>query len=287
MNDEQLTFSHSHGYEELPKQLKLEDLPLDARRRIWNVFYVFLERSKRDDTMIGGRASLGAPWKGVFRNAHASLHNLPLEEWSPNFGDFCRDLRTRIETEPFHKVFDLIQFVLRHPSCRPLFIAAMKRTFADCRVAYTIVVKGTPTIIPVATREEGEALVDALQTLPQSGQNSGAAHLRKSVECMNRQDWAGSVRESIHAVESVARQLDPDASTKLGPALTALERRKRLHPALKSAFSKLYGYTSNEEGIRHPLLGRSDAPVRQNEAVFMLSACAAFSSYLCRAVEDS
>ena len=68
LNDEQLTFSHSHGYEELPKQLKLEDLPLDARRRIWNVFYVFLERSKRDDTMIGGRASLGAPWKGVFRN---------------------------------------------------------------------------------------------------------------------------------------------------------------------------------------------------------------------------
>ena len=43
-----------------------------------------------------------------------------------------------------------------------------------------------------------------------------AAQLRKAAECINGQDWAGSVRESIHAVESVARQLDPKASNALG-----------------------------------------------------------------------
>ncbi len=109
-----------------------------------------------------------------------------------------------------------------------------------------------------------------------------AAHLKNAAECINGQDWAGSIRESIHAVESVARQLDPKASTALGPALAALEKRVSLHPALKSAFTKLYGYTSNEQGIRHPLLKQDSANVGMDEAVFMLGACASFSSYLWR-----
>ena len=85
--------------------------------------------------------------------------------------------------------------------------------------------------------------------------SGSAAHLRKAAECINGQDWAEGVRESINAVESVARQLDPKASTKLGPALKSLERSGTLHPALKEAFTKLYGYTSDEQGIRHALLG--------------------------------
>ena len=55
-----------------------------------------------------------------------------------------------------------------------------------------------------------------------------------------------------------------------------------LHPALKDAFSKLYGYTSNEQGVRHALLDRTDAQAGQDEAVFMLGACASFASYLWR-----
>jgi hypothetical protein len=66
------------------------------------------------------------------------------------------------------------------------------------------------------------------------------------------------------------------------PSLAALAGQGELHPALKGAFSKLYGYTSDEEGIRHPLLDDEEARPGLGEAVFMLSACAAFASYLCR-----
>ena len=83
-------------------------------------------------------------------------------------------------------------------------------------------------------------------------------------------------------MESVARQLDPKASNALSSALASLEKRASLHPALKSAFTKLYGYTSNEQGIRHALLDQDSANVGMDEAVFMLGACASFSSYLWR-----
>ncbi len=56
-----------------------------------------------------------------------------------------------------------------------------------------------------------------------------------------------------------------------------LEKAGRLHPALKAAFSQLYGYTSDEEGIRHALLDESR--VGFPEAKFMLVACSAFVSF--------
>ena len=80
----------------------------------------------------------------------------------------------------------------------------------------------------------------------------------------------------------MARQLDPEAAQTLGPALKSIERRGALHPALKKAFDALYGYTNNEQGIRHALLDQTDTKVGLDEAVFMLGACASFASYLWR-----
>ena len=66
----------------------------------------------------------------------------------------------------------------------------------------------------------------------------------------------------------------------LGPALSKLEADGHLHGGLKAAFSKLYGYTSDEEGIRHALVLNESAQVDEADALFMLGACASFVTYL-------
>ena len=114
------------------------------------------------------------------------------------------------------------------------------------------------------------------------GRLGGAAkHLRAAGERIIGQDWAGSVRESIHAVESVANHLAPGNAGTLGKVLAVLEGKGGLHGALKSGFSSLYGYTSDEPGIRHALL-EDESKVTQHEAIYMIGACAAFCSYLWR-----
>ena len=280
MDNGRYSFSQAQGYEEIPGPLKLEELPKDARTRIWNLFFVHLKKTMSTE-MMGG-SWIGGDWAPVFQAAHTKFDVRALDDWRTDFEPFCKNLRTRIESLPFNKVFDLIQFVLRHPRCPHGFVTEMRRTFVDSHLAYTIDVGPPPTIFPAATPEEGAAIVKSLQLLRQADLDGSAAHLRKASECINEGDWAGSVRESIHAVESVARQLDPEAAQTLGPALKSIERRGALHPALKKAFDKLYGYTNNEQGIRHAHLGQMDARVGQDEAVFMLGACASFASYLWR-----
>jgi len=58
----------------------------------------------------------------------------------------------------------------------------------------------------------------------------------------------------------------------------ALKKVGGLHPALSGAFDKLYGYTSDAQGIRHGLM--EEANLALEDAKFMLVACAAFVNYL-------
>ena len=58
--------------------------------------------------------------------------------------------------------------------------------------------------------------------------------------------------------------------------------KKPMHAALRQALEKLYGYTSDEKGVRHALL--DEATVDEADARFMMVACSAFVTYLiCRA----
>lgn len=277
----QISFSQAQGYEEIPGPLQLGELPKEARTQLWNLFFVHLDSSKATDDIFGG-SWIGPGWRHVLRDVHAKFHVSALDEWDSDFRPVCKKLREYIEARPVNKVFDLIQFVLRHRQCPPEFVREMQHTFSECRLAYRIDIARPPTILPAVTPEEGDAVAGALRTLRKAGLDSSAAHLRKASACINADDWAGSVRESIHAVESVARQLDPDAAKTLEPALDSLKRRGVLHPAFKEAFSKLYGYTSDEQGVRHALLNKSSAQVDIDEAVFMLGVCASFASYLWR-----
>jgi len=92
-------------------------------------------------------------------------------------------------------------------------------------------------------------------------------------------DYRNSIKESISAVEAIAKILVGDKKTTLGRALEKLETSGIfLHTDLKNAFKKLYGYTSDAEGIRHALM---DEPTLSNEdARFMLITCSAFINYL-------
>ena len=274
-----LTFSQAQGYEEIPGPLKLEELPQEARTHIWNVFYVHLHGSSEDRS---GVRWISGVWDEILRTKHVVHDHRPIEEWNKEFGHLHHELRSDIQTMPFNKVFDLIQFVLRHPKCPSGFTSTVKKAFAFCRLSYKIDEGEPPTIVPAVTEGEGNTVVESLKTLRDAGLGGSAEHLRKSCECINKGDWAGGIRESIHAVESVARQIAPEETETLTQALKSIDRRTPLHSNLKDGFKALYWYTSDEQGVRHALLESEKANVGMDEAVFMLGACASFASYLWR-----
>ena len=273
-----LSFSQAHGYEALPQQLKLEEL---RQRRTGAV----LERIGFPE--YRPVRSL-YPTRGE-RSSRTFTHhflNMPLTSDVIEYADvqrlFDQPIQDFIQNEPFNRVFDLLLAVMRHKECPRLTIAQISEVFQNCQLAYFVDEGPPPAIYPSTTPEEGANIIDSLEQLRFAGLDAPRQHLQLAAENINKQDWAGSVRESIHAVESVARQIAPKAKT-LGEALKVLAAKRLLtHSALREGFDKIYGYANDEQGIRHALLDDDKSNVGQEEAVFMLGACASFASYLSR-----
>ena len=279
-----LTFSQRHRYEPVPASLVLEEISNKARIRLWDLLYQQMDRH----------------WNVMSKYIFPELHRDFLGRPADDFGVYgvylgqvplgrSYDVPSYInenyrqlflDQSPFNKVFDVLEIIMRHPKCPKSFIEGVAEIFVECQMAYVVDVNQPPTIMPAATKEEGETIVNAMRKLRDVGLGGAETHLRNAGACINQRDWAGSVRESINAVESVARRLDKNKSNTLDAALKSLDSKHSIHPALKDGFIKLYGYTSDEQGVRHALLGGEKSAVGQDEAVFMLGACASFVSYL-------
>ena len=273
-----VSFSQAQGYEPLPQPLKPEELSDAARVGIWNLLY-------SEVTEDAKFASYGT-WVPILRLIHIYFYGRAIDEWGSieriGAEKTLSETRDFIYGSPFNRVFDLLTFIIRVNRCPPEFIEGIEFTFRRFQLAYVVDTTRPATIYPVTTPEEGDALVGALHQIDSAGLVGARKHLRDAGTCINQQDWAGAVRESIHAVESVARQIAPQTKT-LGDALKVLEEMGLLeHSALRQGFSKIYGYTNDKQGIRHALLNQESANVGQDEALFMFGACASFASYLSR-----
>ena len=199
---------------------------------------------------------------------------LPISSYNPDISEHKNRLRMITQSGSIAILFDLIEFFVRHPNTSEKIKQMIAESFINARAAYRVV---DNRIIVIATGEQAEAVQQAIDT---AGTLCPAArsHLVGGGHAARQGDWAGSVRESIHAVEAAARLIEPSAKT-LGEALNKLERNNHLHGGMKAGLSALYGYTNDERGVRHSLQDDA-AKVDETDAIFMLGACAAFVSYL-------
>lgn len=140
-------------------------------------------------------------------------------------------------------------------------------------------------IVQITSEEEISEIEFAVSN--SSKWESVNTHLKTSIAYFsNREnpDYRNSVKEAISSVESLCIIITGDKDSTLGKALGVIEKKFKIHNALKSAFSSLYGYTSDSGGIRHSLL-EDDINVTMEDAKFMLVSCSAFINYLKTKVE--
>ena len=110
--------------------------------------------------------------------------------------------------------------------------------------------------------------------------SASAQHIRAAVSLFSKKpepDYRNAIKEAISAVELIVRVITNSPKATLGDALKRLDQQMPNHPALREAMNKLYGYTSDEAGIRHALL--EDSKVDETEAKFMIVTCSAFVNF--------
>ena len=134
--------------------------------------------------------------------------------------------------------------------------------------------------VPISNQDELELLAQSTQ----SDFDNVNTHFEKAIVLYadrQKPDYENSIKESISAVEAICCIITGETGSQatLGKTLKRLEDHGvTIHPAMEQAFSKLYGYTSDADGIRHGGIDFTNAPAE--DAKYMLLSCSAFVNYL-------
>ena len=272
-NDRRRPFSVRTGFAQLPAS-QINSMNDELRTCLWNALYNFLNRGDLIDNSLVFR---GPPtfvqevaayrclrlWADFFNQSEDqfSVHNII---------SLLASLFRRIE---WYRVYDLIEFILETDIVHAGdFCGACERCLRKHNSAYRICGR---KVVPITSEQEIAEIDSAIN----SEHPSPRDHIRSALSLFaNRTtpDYPNSIKESISAVESLAKIVTGKEKATLGELTRELGE---LHPAFQQALGKLYGYTSDAQGIRHAAFD-NPAQIRQEDARFMLVVCSAFVNYI-------
>ena len=263
-----ISFAQAEGVDPMPSQLALRTISKELRLALWDYWHQILVRAKSNTSY-----DIVGPVHSLMRRKHVYFDQKPADEFKPNRTTVSDVMKATIFSANYVQVYGLMEFLVRNGGAH--HTDGLNNIFEEYRAPYRIV---DGSVVPFASEHEGQAIQKAFLELRRAGLDAAREHLKASASHLSSGDFAASIRESMHAVESVARKLD--GSAELSKALARLEKSAGIHAALKRGFSAIYGYTSDEKGIRHPLIDDPNAKVDESDALFMIGACASFVTYL-------
>ncbi|TCP22363.1 hypothetical protein EV195_11212 [Tenacibaculum skagerrakense] len=278
-----MRFSQRIGKRPIKVELEKEKLSTELRNSLWTLIIELVIESKNEDTDRFKREKW-TPRSNFFRSIWIHFFKRPIDNLPISHDIYYGQVEYLQAQYEIRKWFygvewdlalDFVEFCVNYDAnmYSDQFNSILKREMS----AYRFV---DGSLVEINSKEE---VVEIETAIKNSGKfNSVKTHLKRAIELYadkKNPDYRNSIKESISAVESLSKIIVQNNKTTLGQALKIIEKKHNIPKSLKSAFSSLYGYTSDEGGIRHSLLEKN-VKIDMEEARFMLITCSAFVNYL-------
>ena len=284
------TFSERYGYKPVRTQLQFEEMDDDLRNSLWNCITDFpLETGYFDE-------DFGDYWydkkfiKAIFTEFFKIRYS-PLGMSWINHLELIQDKFMRLK---WNKVYDFLEFIICYKREKQTILDLLEGLSDSERIDYfedalTKVLKREVSAYrivnnrfsPIVSESEVDSIENAIQDAHEQGLKNVTTHLQSALSLLSDRtepDYRNSIKESISAVEAIAQRITDKPNATLGDCLKAIDDKLPMHGALKKGLDKLYGYTSDADGIRHALMEETNLDLE--DARFMLVSCSAFINYL-------
>jgi hypothetical protein len=271
-----MKFSQRIGKTKIKVDIQKESMDNDLRVGIWNSFkLVYLD--KVDDHWISN-----TKFKGLFNLLWLQHFKLPLDTLDNFFENTYKQIRDWFFNWEWYEVYDFIEFVAKtdipNDNTSKLFMKLCNNVMEKECSAYRFI---NTEIVQITEEQEINEIEKVLENASKLNLKGVKVHLSTALSKLSDRkspDYRNSIKESISSVESIVQIISGDSKAELGRALKLIEDKIGLHPALKKGFSSIYGYTSDEGGIRHAMLDERE--IFYEDAKYMLVSCSSFINYL-------
>jgi hypothetical protein len=270
-------FSQRKGIKPVKSVIQVDTMDMELRNGLWNALTIFywnnVEKTIYDYNYKKINVLLKRLWHSYFKK--------PIDTLDWYWPNTYKDIREYFFNCEWYEVYDFIEFIANnypdeYNEVNSKFMEFCNSILERELSAYRFV---GGKISQITSETEVSEIEDALEiSKPLKAVNT---HLKRALDLLadrKSPDYRNSIKESMSAVEAICKIITKDKKATLGQTLKEIENKVGLHPALKSAFSSLYGYTSDAEGIRHALLDEPNLSFE--DAKFMLVSCSAFINYL-------
>ncbi|MFZ1702344.1 MAG: hypothetical protein WBO10_02730 [Pyrinomonadaceae bacterium] len=274
-------FSQRLGIGSLEKTVQRASIDDELRNRLWSGLKVFIwdkwmprpvyQKNLYDKHAVD--ALVVDCWCNYFKKPIDTMRGFSPDIHSSDYAT----IRDFFFNGEWWEVYDFIEYLLGNVQVswgEPLS-ATLNQYLEEENAAYRIVHN---QVVEITNPQEIESVGEALN----ASSALARTHLARSLELLSdkhQPDYRNSIKESISAVETVCKEITGNCKATLGECLKEIESHSAIHPAFREALNKLYGYTSDEGGIRHSLKETKSEP-SYADAKFMLVASAAFANYL-------
>jgi hypothetical protein len=270
-----MSFSDRLGITKPKSILQVEEMDNDLRNGLWQACSEsFFNRSRNR-----GDYEYDYPFRQIMDRFNVDFLKSTSDAVPYGYEAGIKIVRSWFFSAEWWQVYNFVEFLISFD--RPPF--EVEGTFSE-RVSFFLEREKSGyrilqnKFVPITDKVELSAVSDAANL---SEKFSGAReHIRSAIALFSKKpqpDYRNSVKESISAVESTARIVTGNPKATLGDALKVMNKKIEIHPSMKEGMSKLYGYTSDEGGIRHALLDESN--IDEAEAKFMMVTCSAFVNF--------
>ena len=266
------TFSERKGFTPVSEIIQTNSMSEALRNSLWNALDTALWSTPG---FVSSPRRVLEQIKPFSRSLWFNYFKKPIDERPHYPHDILKSIRAYFFSCEWYQVYDFLEFVVscKHstPKLAELLNIILERELSGYRF-----VAGRLT--DITTQEEIMMIEESIRDSELAGVSAHIARALALYADRENPDFRNSIKESISAVEGIARVVSGNDKATLGDALKAIEKNGQLHTALKEGFLKLYGYTSNEQGIRHAMLDEPN--LTQADARYFLVSCSAFVNYL-------
>lgn len=273
------TFSQRHGHEPIEMPFQRGGVDEALRTKLWNVLAIGIWDHWQAVSEWHNRSSESEQIEGLVKRLWIHFFNYDLDklpEFKEQYGrkGSYEVLKTFFFECAWHQLYSFLEELADDRS--RLFSDQLRRFVNDELERHNAAYRFVGKQIAEITSEHEIAAIEEAQ---RAAANPVREHLQTALRMLRdreKPDYRNSIKESISAVEAACRAATGMPKATLGDAL---KRIPNLHQALAKGFDKIYGYTSDANGIRHSLTDEA-ADNTYAEAKFMLVACSGFVSYL-------